>query len=114
MTEAERDALMERVGDKLLLCLEEATDHVVSVVFGEKRLALVPRHHEKIKAGPVLEFRLIKAPKPEAVRNLPPEELAQLAEEVAPTRPEVACVCLVGSILVPANEHEPHCGRRDV
>lgn len=86
MTDADREAILDRVANTLLLSLEVCVENVAKVVAGEKRLALVPRNHPKVKAGPVLEFRLVSppepAPPPPEARELPPEELAALAEDV--------------------------------
>lgn len=60
MTDDERDELMSRIGDMLLLTLETAAEHIAKVVAGEKRVALVPRKHPK--AGMIQEFRLVTPP----------------------------------------------------
>lgn len=62
MTDAERKALAERLGDLALLTFETALEHIAAVVAGEKRLALVPRKHPKVKDGPIMEFRLVTPP----------------------------------------------------
>lgn len=62
MTDSERDAILERIGDMLILSLETAAENIAAVVAGEKRLALVPRKHPKVKEGLIQEFRLVTPP----------------------------------------------------
>lgn len=63
MTPKEREELLERIGDHALLMLEEIVNNASLVVFGQKRIALVPRNHPK--AGKITELRLTTPPKPE-------------------------------------------------
>lgn len=62
MTDDEKDVILERIGDMLLLSLEAAAENIAAVVAGEKRLALVPRKHPKVKDGLIQEFRLVTPP----------------------------------------------------
>lgn len=85
MTPDEREQRMEAVGDRLVLILEEAVENLTAVVFGKKRLAVVPRRHPKVKEGPIYELRLVKVHEPEVVIAKPadaglltPEELEQI------------------------------------
>lgn len=110
LTEEERQAILDKVGDQLLLCLEQAAENITAVVFGEKRLALVPRKHDKIKTGPIHEFRLVKAPgrdvwsEPAPAPVVPPalseDEIAALVEELEKPITEADLVGPVKRIIV--------------
>lgn len=62
MTEDERNATFERITNIVLLSLETVAENFAAVVAGEKRVAVVPRKHPKVKIGPIYELRLVTAP----------------------------------------------------
>lgn len=68
MTDDERKESIGRIADIFLLSMETVAENFAAVVAGEKRVALVPRKHAKVKAGPVYEWRLVSAPTPAALR----------------------------------------------
>ena len=86
MTDDERKAILEKVADTLLLTLEQAVENFAQVMHGERRLALVPRKHPKIKTGEIYEFRLVTPPEPKPPapqpRDLDAAELEALADEI--------------------------------
>lgn len=62
MTEDERNATFERITNIVLLSLETVAENFAAVVAGEKRIAVVPRKHPKVKAGLIHELRLVRSP----------------------------------------------------
>lgn len=83
--EADAKALFRRHVPALVLSLDTILENFVKVIAGEKRIAIVPRTHPKVKEGPVYELRLVnreqvvkaEAPPAEEPRSWIPSEEEQ-------------------------------------
>lgn len=79
MTPAERETLADKLADHFLLMAEELLERASEVVFGKKRIAVVPRKHPKVKEGPIYELRLVKVP--DDVKVAEPSDKGLLTDE---------------------------------
>lgn len=86
LDQAEKDsqALVIRHLPALVLSLDTIFENVVAVIAGEKRIAVVPRTHPKVKEGPIFELRLVKNERVvlEKDTRVPAAELEELAQDV--------------------------------
>lgn len=76
MTDDELKASFRKSASLFALCLEQAMEGVAQVVMGERRLAVVPRRHPKVKEGLVYELRLVKRPDQEKAEEAERQEKA--------------------------------------